>query len=92
MLFIEIIHFYYEKHTTHTNVLCGQNVEFFLALRQVVHIVTTGLRGLIQFNFNPVEKRIIFSLFTEPSVSSGSIAYRGTGYERNVSAEAFVPV
>jgi len=39
---MEIIHLYCEKHTTHTNVLCGQNVELFLTLRQVVHIVTTG--------------------------------------------------
>ena len=60
MLFMEIIHFYCEMHTTHTNVLCDQNVEFFLALRQVVHIITTGFTGVIQFNFNPVEKRIIF--------------------------------
>jgi len=26
---MEIIHFYCEKHAAHTNVLCGQNVEFF---------------------------------------------------------------
>ena len=31
-------------HTKHINTLCGQNVEL---LKLVVHIVTTGLKGLI---------------------------------------------
>jgi hypothetical protein len=42
MLFGETVGVYYENHMEHTNTLCEQNVEFSM-LKQVVHIVTTGL-------------------------------------------------
>jgi len=42
MLYREIIAVCYEIHTKHINTLCGQNVEF-VNVKQVVHIVTTGL-------------------------------------------------
>jgi len=43
MLYGEIIAVCSEIHTKHKNTLCGQNVEF-LNVKQVVHIVTTGLQ------------------------------------------------
>jgi hypothetical protein len=42
MLFGETVAVYFEKHTQHTNTLCGQNAEFGM-LKRVVHIVITGL-------------------------------------------------
>jgi len=42
MLYTELIAVCSEIHTQHTNILCGQNVEFF-NVKLVVHIVTTGL-------------------------------------------------
>jgi hypothetical protein len=46
MLYREIIAVFSEIHTKHINTLCGQNVEF-LNIKLAVHIVTTGLLGLI---------------------------------------------
>jgi hypothetical protein len=45
MLYREIIAACSQIHTKHINTLCGQNVEF-LNVKLVVHIVTTGLKGL----------------------------------------------
>jgi len=42
MMYREIIAVCSEMHTKPTNTLCGQNVEF-LNVKQVVHIVTTGI-------------------------------------------------
>jgi len=47
MLYREIIAVCSEIHTNHINTLCGQNVEL-LNVKPAVHIVTTGLKGLIQ--------------------------------------------
>ena len=44
-----------EIHTKHINTLCGQNVEF-VNVKLVVHIVTTGLQGVL----NPL--KIIINL------------------------------
>jgi hypothetical protein len=41
-LFGETVAIYCGNHTEHTDTLCGQNAEFSV-LKQVVHIVTTGL-------------------------------------------------
>ena len=46
MLYKEIIAVCSEIHTKHINTLCGQNVEL-LNVKLVVHIVTTGLKGVI---------------------------------------------
>ena len=46
MLYKEIIAVCSEIHTKHINILCGQNVEL-LNVKLVVHIVTTGLKGVI---------------------------------------------
>ena len=48
MLNREIIAVCSEIHTKHINTLCGQNVEFS-NVKLVVHIVTSGLQGQIQF-------------------------------------------
>ena len=45
MLYREIIAICSEIHTKHINSLCGQNVEL-LNVKLVVHIVTTGFKGL----------------------------------------------
>ena len=45
MLYREIIAVCSDIHTKHINTLCGQNVELVNA-KLVVHIVTTGLKGL----------------------------------------------
>jgi len=45
MLYRETIAVCSEIHTKHTNTLCGQNEEL-LNVKLVVHIVTTGFRGL----------------------------------------------
>ena len=45
MLYREIIAVCSQIHTKHINTLCGQNVEL-LNVKLVIHIVTTGLRGL----------------------------------------------
>jgi len=45
MLYREIIAVCPQIHTKHINTLCGQNVEL-LDVTLVVHIVTTGFRGL----------------------------------------------
>jgi len=45
MLYREIIADCSEIHTKHINTLCGQNVEL-LNVKLVVHIVTTGFKGL----------------------------------------------
>jgi len=45
MLYREIIAVCPQIHTKHINTLCGQNVEL-LDVKLVVHIVTTGFRGL----------------------------------------------
>ena len=42
MLYREIIAVYSQIHTKHINKLCGQNLEL-LNIRQVVHILTSGL-------------------------------------------------
>ena len=42
MLYKEIVAVCSQIHTTHKNILCGQNVEL-LNVKLVVHIVTTGL-------------------------------------------------
>jgi len=42
MLYREIIAVCSQIHTKHTNILCGQNVEF-VNVKLVVHKVTTGL-------------------------------------------------
>jgi len=42
MLYREIIAACSQIHTTHKNILCEQNVEFF-NVKLVVYIVTTGL-------------------------------------------------
>jgi hypothetical protein len=42
MLFRETVAVYCENHTEHTDTLCGQNAEF-IASKQMVHIVITGL-------------------------------------------------
>jgi hypothetical protein len=42
MVFKETIAVYFENHKKHTNTLCEQNAEL-RSLKQVVHIVTTGL-------------------------------------------------
>jgi hypothetical protein len=42
MVFGEIIAVYSENHTKHIYTLCGQNTDYWL-LKEVVHIVTTGL-------------------------------------------------
>jgi hypothetical protein len=42
MLFGETVAVYCEKHTEHTDTLCGQNAEFGM-LTQVVRILTTRL-------------------------------------------------
>jgi hypothetical protein len=46
MLYKEIIAVCFEIHTKHINTLCGQNVEL-LNVKLAVHIVTSGLRGLL---------------------------------------------
>jgi hypothetical protein len=46
MLYREIIAVCSQIHTKHTNALCGQNVEL-LNVKLAVHIVPTGLEGLI---------------------------------------------
>jgi hypothetical protein len=43
MLFRERVAVYCENHTEHTDTPCGQNAGFSM-LRQVVYIVTTGLK------------------------------------------------
>jgi hypothetical protein len=45
MLHREIIAVCSQIETKHVNTLCGQNVEL-LDVKLVVHIVTTGLKGL----------------------------------------------
>ena len=45
MLYRGIIAVCSEIHTKHINTLCGQNVEL-LNVKLVVHIVTTGIKGL----------------------------------------------
>jgi len=47
MLYREIIPVCSQIHTKHINALCGQNVEL-MNVKLVVHIVTTGLKGLIR--------------------------------------------
>ena len=42
MLYSEIISVYYQIHTKHINILCGQNVEF-VSVKQMVQIVTAGM-------------------------------------------------
>jgi len=46
MLYREIIAVCSQIHKKHINTLCGQNVEL-LDVKLVVHIVTTGFKGLI---------------------------------------------
>ena len=46
MLYREIMAVFSEIHTKHINILCGQNGEL-LNVKLVVHIVTTGFKGLI---------------------------------------------
>ena len=41
MLYREIIAVCSERHTEHTNTVCGQNVELW-SVELAVHIVTTG--------------------------------------------------
>jgi len=48
MLYREIMAVCSHIHTKHINTVCGQNVEFS-NVKLVVHIVTSGLQGLIQF-------------------------------------------
>jgi len=43
MLYREIIAVWSQTHTKLINTLCGQNVEFFLILYLVVHIVTNEI-------------------------------------------------
>ena len=43
MLYSEIIAVCSQIHIKHINTLCGQNVDFFLTLQLLVHIVTTGV-------------------------------------------------
>ena len=50
MLYREIMAVCSEIHTKHINTLCGQNVEL-LNVKLAVHIVTTGLRGVILIYF-----------------------------------------
>jgi len=45
MLHKDIIAVCSQIHTEHTNTVCAQNVEF-LNVKLVVHIVTTGLKGV----------------------------------------------
>jgi len=45
MFYREIIAVCSEIHTKHINTVCGQNAEL-LNVELVVHIVTTGLKGL----------------------------------------------
>jgi hypothetical protein len=45
MLFGETVAVYSENHTEHTNTLCERNVGFSM-LKQVVHLLTTGLKGV----------------------------------------------
>ena len=45
MLYREIIAVCSQIHTKHINTLCGQNVEL-LNVKLVVHIITTGFKGL----------------------------------------------
>ena len=47
MLYMEIIAVCSQIHTEHINTLCGQDVEL-LNVKLLVHIVTTGFKGLIQ--------------------------------------------
>jgi len=46
MLYREIIAVCSQIHTKHINTLCGQNEEL-LNVKLVVHIVTTGLRSVL---------------------------------------------
>jgi hypothetical protein len=52
MLFREIIAVYCENHMEQTNARCKQDVGLILMLKQVVHIVTTAIRGLCGFCVN----------------------------------------
>jgi hypothetical protein len=43
MPFKEIIAVYCENHAKHANALCRQNAEVFIVLKQLIHIVATGI-------------------------------------------------
>jgi hypothetical protein len=43
MLFKETVAVYCENHTEHTYTLCLDRMQSFSVLKQVVHIITTGL-------------------------------------------------
>ena len=49
MLYREIIAVCSQFHTKHVSLLCGQNVGF-LMLNLVVHVVTTGFEGVLDFS------------------------------------------
>jgi hypothetical protein len=50
MLYREINAVCSQIHTKHINTLCGQNAEL-LNVKLAVHIVTTGLKGLIRHHW-----------------------------------------
>jgi hypothetical protein len=48
MLYWDIIAVCSQIHTKHINILCRQNVEFFLSLDMMIYKVTTHLQTVIR--------------------------------------------
>jgi hypothetical protein len=64
MLFRETVAVYCENHTEHTNTLCGVECRVFVMLKQVVHIVTTGVQRVKMLRiWLHLFRRSLFSLY-----------------------------
>ena len=62
MMYSEIMAVCSQIHTKHTNILCGQNVEFF-NVKLLVHIVDTGFYSVKEDVSAPCVKRYYIPKF-----------------------------